>query len=85
MVISFLISEPTEERYNYNFIIIMAFIGHVYAQFTGSDTEEDHDAYADLGNVSSVDLISFAYQIASGMVYMQQFKASIYNAVWMIN
>jgi hypothetical protein len=37
-------------------------------QFTGSNTKEDHDAYAELGNVSSVDLISFAYQIASGMV-----------------
>ena len=37
-------------------------------QFTGSNTDEDADTYIELGNVSSVDLISFAYQIASGMV-----------------
>ena len=40
----------------------------MHTQFTGSSTKEDHDAYVELGNVSSVDLISFAYQIASGMV-----------------
>ena len=40
----------------------------MYMQFTGSGTKEDHNIYAELGNVSSVDLISFAYQIASGMV-----------------
>ena len=39
-------------------------------QCTGSNTEEDNndDAYIELGNVSSVDLVSFAYQITSGMV-----------------
>ena len=39
-------------------------------QCSGSNTEEDavNDAYIQLGNVSSVDLVSFAYQIASGMV-----------------
>ena len=29
---------------------------------------DEHDTYLELGNVSPVDLISFAYQIASGMV-----------------
>ena len=43
---------------------------NIHMQFTGSSTKEDHDAYVELGNVSSVDLISFAYQIASGMVSM---------------
>ena len=39
-------------------------------QYTGSRTEgeSDSDAYIELGNVSPMDLISFAYQIASGMV-----------------
>ena len=39
-------------------------------QYTNTGTEEDaeNDAYLELGNVSSVDLVSFAYQIASGMV-----------------
>ncbi len=40
-------------------------------QYTGSNTGEEStssDAYTDLGNVSPMDLISFAYQIASGMV-----------------
>ena len=39
-------------------------------QYTNSGTDEDaaNDAYIQLGNVSSVDLVSFAYQIASGMV-----------------
>ena len=39
-------------------------------QCTGSNTEDDEndDAYVELGGVTSVDLISFAYQITSGMV-----------------
>ena len=39
-------------------------------QYTGTNTEDDErdDAYVELGDVSPVDLISFAYQITSGMV-----------------
>ena len=42
----------------------------IYIQYTGSRTGEDagNDAYTELGNVSPMDLLSFAYQIASGMV-----------------
>ena len=59
-------------------IFIMAFLGHVHVmQFTGSSTKEDHDVYAELGNVSSVDLISFAYQIASGMVWSSKLPSII--------
>ncbi len=60
-------SAPT----NFNNITVHGYnYYHVYfiPQFTHSNTEEDTDAYIELGNVSSVDLISFAYQIASGMV-----------------
>ena len=42
---------------------------HFMPQFTSNNDEDfEEDAYLDLGNVSPVDLISFAYQIASGMV-----------------
>ena len=42
----------------------------VHLQYTGSRSGEESssDAYTDLGNLSPMDLISFAYQIASGMV-----------------
>ena len=42
----------------------------LHMQYTNCGTDEDavNDAYIQLGNVSSVDLVSFAYQIASGMV-----------------
>ena len=43
-------------------------------QYAGSRTDdlEDavSDAYTELGNVSPGDLVSFAYQIASGMVHV---------------
>ena len=40
-------------------------------QYTGSNLGEESssDAYNELGDVSPMDLISFAYQIASGMVH----------------
>ena len=31
-------------------------------QITGYDTKEDNNAYIELGNISSMDVISFAYQ-----------------------
>ena len=34
--------------------------------------DDEEDAYLELGNVSPVDLISFAYQIASGMVKLNK-------------
>ena len=48
-------------------------------QYTGSRTEEDagSDAYTELGNVSPMDLLSFAYQIASGMVNRSIFNSQI--------
>ena len=41
----------------------------LYLQYTDRTTDEDVNTnYTDLGNISTTDLISFAYQIASGMV-----------------
>ena len=37
-------------------------------QYTGNQLEGEDNPYLELGNISSNDLISFAYQIASGMV-----------------
>lgn len=37
-------------------------------QYTGFQFEGEDNPYLELGNISPVDLISFAYQIASGMV-----------------
>ena len=37
-------------------------------QFSGNTTEDEADSYIELGSVVPVDLISFAYQVASGMV-----------------
>ena len=37
-------------------------------QISGFVDSEGDDSYIDLGNVAPMDLISFAYQIASGMV-----------------
>ena len=37
-------------------------------QFTGCSYEADSNAYVELGNVRPADLLSFAYQIVSGMV-----------------
>ena len=35
------------------------------------DDDSSDTAYTELGNVSPADLMSFAYQIASGMVYLE--------------
>ena len=40
-------------------------------QFSGNNDEDESDTYLELGNVVSIDLISFAYQVASGMVCVQ--------------
>lgn len=37
---------------------------------TCSSTEEDDDPYLELGSFTPLDLISFAYQIATGMAYL---------------
>ena len=51
-------------------IIIALFI---VVQFTGCSSKPDADAYVELGTVRPADLISFAYQIASGMVNRYKF------------
>ena len=68
-VISSPISEPTEEWCSI-ILQIMSVLSFLQLQCTETNTEEDdeNDAYLELGNVSPVDLISFSYQIASGMV-----------------
>ena len=38
------------------------------SEITGCDTKEDDDAYIELGSISSMDLISVAYQISSAIV-----------------
>ena len=42
-------------------------------QITGSNTKEDDEAYIELGNILTMNLISFAYQISSGMVKFTRF------------
>ena len=41
---------------------------HFLLQYTEEGVADRENPYLDLGNVSPLDLISFAYQIASGMV-----------------
>ena len=41
---------------------------HFILQYTKEKVEDRENPYLDLGNISPLDLISFAYQIASGMV-----------------
>ena len=49
-------------------IIVLFYNSSMQYTNSGTDEDADNDAYVQLGNVSSVDLVSFAYQIASGMV-----------------
>ena len=42
----------------------------VFLQYVSQSTPEEEDPYLELGRLAPVDLISFAYQIASGMAYL---------------